>query len=103
MDWGGVRNAKLVAGGYLVAFAAMVIGLVILVPSLGTGGGNPVRITGIVLFAASQLILFWLSIVLRTAMPARRSRLSPPDRRGAAWNRLALGLELTRAWRVVRR
>jgi len=101
MDWGGTGNGKRLAGVYLAAFAAMVIGLVLIAVQLGSEGDSPVRTVGIVLFAGSQLGLFGLSVALRDAVPVKpggRER----DRRATAWNRLALGLEVPRAWRMLR-
>ncbi|WP_350281459.1 hypothetical protein [Kribbella sp. HUAS MG21] len=98
MDWSGVPNRKLLAGLYLVAFPAMVAGLVALLVSQLTGQSLLPVVAGI-LFVGGQLVIVGLAHTLRAAVPAGSTKGDP---RGVAWNRLTLGRELPGAWRVVR-
>ena len=100
MNWGGVRRARAFAVAYLVAFAAMVIGVALVLSAQATGN-QPLSIPGAVLFVGGQLVITALSFALREVVPVRpggRTR----DRRALAWNRLSLGLEMRAAWRVAR-
>ena len=100
MNWGGVRSGRQLAGVYLAAYAALVIGVVLVVGSQITSGGGAVPIGG-VLFIASQVAMYALAYRLRDAVPLGPNNKSG-DRLRLAWNRLALGRELAGAWRVVR-
>ena len=99
MNWAGVRSGKLLAGIYLAAWVAWVIGVVLVVGSQIAGGGTVAVIVGAVLFIASQVAMYALAFRLRDAMPAGPDRT---DRLALTWNRLMVGRELPSAWRVVR-
>lgn len=99
MNWSEVPNGRLFAGLYLIAFAAMVVGLVALLVTQVTGQELlPVAVLG-GLFVGGQLVIVGLSHALRAAVPAGSPQRDP---RGAAWNRLTLGRELSGAWRALR-
>lgn len=101
MNWTGVRRARQLAIGYLIAFPAMVTGIVLVLVSQATGR-QQLSIPGAVLFVGGQLVITGLSFALRDVAPVRpggRQR----DPRAAAWNRLSSGLELMPAWRFARR
>ena len=101
MNWGGVQSGRQLAGVYLTAYAALVIGVVLVVGSQITGIGSVAVPIGGVLFIASQVAMYALAYRLRDAVPLGPNNKSS-DRLGLAWNRLALGRELASAWRVVR-
>lgn len=100
MNWHGMRNGKLLASLYLVAFPVMVVGLVALLASQ-LAGQNVLPVVAGALFVGGQLVITGLAFTLRAAVPA--GSLKPgKDPRGIAWNRLTLGRELSGAWRAVR-
>ena len=101
MNWGGVRRGRLLAGIYLAAYVAWVIGLVLVIGSQIAGGGTLAVVIGAVLFLASQGAMFALAFRLRDAMPVGSDR-KDRDRLAFTWNRLMVGRELPGAWRVVR-
>jgi hypothetical protein len=100
MNWSGVPNGRLFAGLYLIAFPAMVVGLVALVASQLTGQDLLPVVAG-VLFIGGQLVITGLSLALRAGVPASSAKVGR-DPRGIAWNRLTLGRELPGAWRALR-
>jgi hypothetical protein len=100
MNWNGTRNGKLLASLYLIAFPAMVIGLVTLLASQLTGQ-NLLPVVAVVLFVGGQLVITGLSLAVRAGVPAGTAKVGR-DPRGIAWNRLTLGRELPGAWRALR-
>jgi len=100
MNWAGTHHGRLLASLYLIAFPAMIIGLVLLLGSQLTGRD---LLTGLslVLLIGGQLVITGLSLALRDAVPAGSVKAGR-DPRGFIWNRLSLGRELPSAWRLVR-
>lgn len=103
MNWPEGVLGRALAAVYLVAFPALYAGVVwILIRQLtgddeGWGGG------ALVLFAGGALTITALSVVLQSRVPERTNKLTKNmagDQR--AYHRLALGLELREAWRVLR-
>ncbi|NIK57079.1 hypothetical protein [Kribbella shirazensis] len=95
-----MRNGKLLAGLYLVAFPVTVVGLVALLASQ-LAGQNLLPGVAVGLFVGGSLVIAGLSYALRAAVPAGSVKAGK-DARVVAWNRLALGRELPGAWRAVR-
>jgi protein-S-isoprenylcysteine O-methyltransferase Ste14 len=100
MTWPEGVWGRALAAVYLVAFVAMVVGLVQVLGSQLTGH-DLLTWLGVVLFVAGQLAITGLARLLSNAVPAS-STGQRRDPRGVAWNRLTLGRELAGAWRVVR-
>lgn len=100
MNWGGVRNGRLLAGAYLIAFPALVTGVLLTLLTQWIGVDSSARGFGIVLFAVGALTITSLSRVLQDQVPARTGGYAKDHRR--AWNRLATGRELPGAWRAVK-
>lgn len=78
----------------------MVAGIALVLGAQATGH-RQLSIPGGVLFVGGQLVITALSFALREVVPSRPGG-RPRDRRASAWNRLSVGLELGRAWRVAR-
>ncbi|RZT19978.1 hypothetical protein EV649_3118 [Kribbella sp. VKM Ac-2569] len=101
MNWGRVRRARVVAAVYLIAFVSLYGGVACVLLAQFTGqerlalGGLP--------FVVSVVALFVLAWLLREQLsePASRwtARMSNHQR---AYQRLASGVELRRAWQVLR-
>lgn len=100
MNWGGLRNGKLLASVYLIAFPMTVIGLVLTLVAQWTGIESLAPSFGVLLFVVGALTLTTLSWLLRDLVPARTGGYATD--RGRAWNRLVLGRELAAAWRVLK-
>ncbi|MEU4194587.1 hypothetical protein AB0E69_22000 [Kribbella sp. NPDC026611] len=103
MNWDGIPKPRLVAGVYLLAFVALVAGVVLLlVTQLGGDVGSLVRVAALVFFIAGvagiSLLAFWLGA--RLPKPANRFW---GKRSGWQWvhHRLSLGLEVRSAWQVL--
>jgi len=101
MDWGGVRNAKLMAGVYLAAFVSLYGGLGCELVAQWTGWQR--LALGAFAFVAGLAGIFALAWVLRDRVPARTSRLTArAGKHQRAYQRLVLGIELAPAWRILR-
>ncbi|MER7249850.1 hypothetical protein [Kribbella sp. NPDC000426] len=101
MNWGAVPRPRVVAALYLLAFVSLYGGVACVLLAQLTGqerlafGGVP--------FVVSIVVMFLLSWLLRAQVPQPASRWTA--RMGThqrAYQRLALGLEVRRAWQVVR-
>jgi hypothetical protein len=103
MNWGGVRNGRLLAGLYLAAFTATATGIVWILILQLTGSDTTV-VAAAILFVAGGLTITALALGLRNQAPESKNRLTK-NATGYQrnYNRLALGLELPGAWRVVTR
>jgi hypothetical protein len=97
MNWPAGSKGRILAGIYLVAFAAMVAGLMWTLYNQATGGDGAQLSAGIALFVVAQLTITAMAVGLRSTVP---------DTRGSnyhrAWQRLTLGLELATALRLFR-
>jgi len=103
MNWGVVRNGRLLAGLYLAAFTSACLGILwILVLQWTASAGTIVVAT--VLFVAGGLTIIGLAVALRSQAPEPKSRLTK-NTTGyqRLYHRLALGMELRGAWQAVRR
>jgi len=102
MTWPDGALGRALAALYLIAWPATLAGVVwtlILQWSGDDGWGGG----ALILFVAGVLTITGLSVVLRKRVPEKTNRLTKNmagDQR--AYHRLALGLELRGAWRVVR-
>jgi hypothetical protein len=101
MDWPGGRNGRLLAGTYVVAFAAMVLGIAWTLYNQATGGGGSQVIVGACLFLAGQLLISLLAFALRARAPLTQGKGRPSGYQ-VLWHRLSLGRELPAASRVLR-
>lgn len=99
-----MRNGKLVAGTYLIAFVAQVAGIVLTLIMQWTGAGGLVQGAGIFLFCLGGLGVGGLALGLRRRVRAATSRFAGKNVTGYqhAWQRLALGLEVRGAWNAVK-
>jgi hypothetical protein len=99
MDWGGVRNSRLLAGLYLVAFVSMYVGVGWVLIAQWTGGQT---IVGAIAFFAGLLGIFGLAWGLRNRVTRPPGRLTAKaSNHQRAYQRLALGIELPPAWRAL--
>jgi hypothetical protein len=100
MDWSGIRNSRLVAGLYLVAFAGLYGGVACVLAAQWTGQQR-LALGGFV-FVGGLITIFVLAWALRGRVPARAGRLTArASNHTRAYQRLTLGVELGRAWRVL--
>jgi RsiW-degrading membrane proteinase PrsW (M82 family) len=101
MDWPVGVIGRILAAVYLVAFPATYAGVVW--TFIDQWRGDDMTLNGAtILFLAGALLIMALSVVLRHRVPERPNRLTKGmsgDQR--AYHRLALGLELARAWRAL--
>jgi hypothetical protein len=101
MNWGAVRNGRFLAGLYLAAFPATAAGIVWILILQLTGSATTV-VPAAILFVAGVLTITALAVGLRKHAPESKNRLTK-NATGyhRNYNRLALGLELPGAWRIV--
>jgi hypothetical protein len=101
MNWGGMRRAKVVAAVYLLAFVSLWGGLACVLLAQLTGE-EQLALAGLP-FVVSVLAMFALAWLCREQLPQPAShwtaRMSSHQR---AYQRLASGFEVRRAWRVLR-
>ncbi|RZU18872.1 hypothetical protein EV645_1072 [Kribbella rubisoli] len=102
MNWGEVRNGRLLAGLYLAAFTMVVAG-VIWILILQWSGSDATIVAATILFLAGGLTIIALAVGLRARAAPPKNRLTK-DTTGyqRLYHRFALGLELPGAWRAVR-
>jgi hypothetical protein len=102
MDWPVGVTGRILAAVYLIAFPATYAGVVWTLVDQWTG--NDIALNGAwILFLVGALLIIALSIVLRRRVPERANRLTKGmTGHQRAYHRLALGLELARAWRALR-
>jgi hypothetical protein len=104
MDWLGTPNSRTLAGLYLVAFLATLIGLVLTLINQWTEGEGSRVAVGATLFVGGALGITALAFGLRNRVPAPTSRFAANTTNyQRAWQRLALGRELPAAWRALMR
>jgi hypothetical protein len=102
MNWGEVRNGRLLAGLYLAAYTMLVAGVVwILI--LQWSGSDATIVAASILFFAGGLTIVGLAVGLRGRAAAPKTRLTK-NTTGyqRLYHRFALGLEVPGAWRAVR-
>jgi hypothetical protein len=101
MNWGAVRNGRFLAGLYLAAFPATAAGIVWILILQLTRSATTV-VPAAILFVAGGLTIGMLAFGLRNHAPESTNRLTK-NATGyhRNYNRLALGLELPGAWRIV--
>jgi hypothetical protein len=100
MNWPTEQQGRRLARLYLVAFMAMLIGVVWTLCNQATSrDGTPVFI-GAGLFIVGQLALIALALKLQTGLPEKPGR--GPSRYQLAWQRLTLGSELPMALSLAR-
>lgn len=93
MNWPGGDKGRILAGLYLFAFVAMVVGLVWTLYNQTTGGDGAQMAAGGATFVIAQLIIAAMAVGLRAALPdAKGAEGSFQYQR--AWQRLTLGREL---------
>jgi predicted membrane chloride channel (bestrophin family) len=103
MNWGGIPGPRVVAGVYLLAFVALVVGVVLLLVTQLTGSiDSLLRGAAVVLFGVGVLGISTLAFWLGGRLPRPMSRFWE-KRSGWQWvhHRLSLGLEIRSAWRVL--
>jgi uncharacterized membrane protein YiaA len=101
MDWGGVRNGRVLAGLYLVAFVSLYGGVACVLIGQWTGQA-PLALGGF-LFAGGLLGIFALAWGLRNRVPQQAGRFTAKaSNTQLAYHRLALGLEVRQAWHVLK-
>jgi hypothetical protein len=99
MDWTGGLKIRILAGLYLVTFALANVGVVWILLTDAFDRGLSVAF---VPFVAGALGIQALAYVLRDRVPPGGNRLTANFRNSQrAYHRLALGLELARAWRAL--
>lgn len=102
MNWPEGVLGRALAAAYLIAFPVTCAGIIwILVGQFN--GDESTGLPASILFVAGLLTITGLSVALRGRVPERTNRLTKNmagDQR--AYHRLALGLDLRGAWRVVR-
>jgi len=102
MDWGGVRNGKLLAGAYLIALVMLYAGVVWLLVEQWTGAES-IGLVAPILFFAGGLTIIALAAALRRRMPVRTTGLTKSmTGYQRAYYRLSLGLEVRAAWRTIK-
>jgi hypothetical protein len=97
MNWPEGSKGRVLAGVYLIAFVAMVTGLVWSLYNQATGGDGAQLTAGFALFVVAQLTITAMAVGLRSTLPDKAD--STYQR---AWHRLTLGLELATAMRLLR-
>jgi hypothetical protein len=103
MDWPDGVMGRILAAVYLVACPVTYVGVVWTLIDQWTGDGMGLDAPW-VLFLVGALTIVGLSVALRRRVPERTNRFTKGmagDQR--AYHRLALGIELPRAWRVLTR
>jgi hypothetical protein len=102
MDWSGGRYERILAGAYLAGWAVWLIGVIWTLINQATGGtGLQVVIAG-VLFFGGLLAITAVAYFLRNRVPTQAVRFTAKaSSYQRAWHRLALGIELSRAWRAL--
>jgi hypothetical protein len=99
MDWSGVRNRRLLAGLYLVAFVSTYVGVVLVLIAQWTSSPT---IVGAVAFFGGLLGIAGLALGLRNRVTRQPGRLTAKaSNHQRAYQRLALGIELPQAWRAL--
>jgi hypothetical protein len=101
MDWPVGRKGRALAGMYVVAFVAMVAGLVWALYNQATGRTGTQVVVGGCVFVTGQLVITFLAFGLRTRAPLRQGK-GYPDGYQVLWQRLTLGRELRPAGRLLR-
>ncbi|WP_329481353.1 hypothetical protein OG555_04240 [Kribbella sp. NBC_01484] len=100
MNWAGVRNGRLVAGLYLIAFVSLYGGVVCVV--LGNWTGQTRLTLGGFAFIGGLLGIFALSWGLQNRVPDKPGRFTARASNSTrAYQRLASGVELRGAWRTL--
>jgi hypothetical protein len=100
MNWGAVRNGRLVAGLYLVAFASLYGGVACVL--IANWAGQTRLAAGGFAFIGGLLGIFAMSWGLRNRVPDKPGRFTARASNSTrAYQRLASGLELRGAWRRV--
>jgi hypothetical protein len=97
MNWPEGSKGRTLAGIYLIAFVAMVIGLVWTLCNQATGGGGAQLAIGVVLFVVAQVTITAMAFGLRNSLPGKTDLGYQ-----RAWQRLTLGRELATAARLLR-
>ncbi|GAB3934890.1 hypothetical protein GCM10029976_044480 [Kribbella albertanoniae] len=97
MDWSKEKNARLLAAAYTVGFVAWLIGLLMILYGQFAGGSIAGTVVGSVLFLVGQALLSTVAFTLRRNFQTSTSMSSFSQ----AWQRLALGLELSPAVRLL--
>ena len=101
MNWGGMRRARIVAAVYLVAFVSLYGGVACVLLAQLTGGTR--LALGGFPFVVSVVAMFALSWLTREQVPRPAGRWTARmSNHQRAYQRLASGVELRRAWRVLR-
>jgi hypothetical protein len=97
MNWPEGTKGRTLAGIYLIAFVAMVIGLVWTLYNQATGGDGAQLAVGAALFVVAQVTITAMAFGLRNALPGK-----PDLGYQRVWQRLSLGRELATAARLLR-
>jgi hypothetical protein len=100
MNWPTEHQGRRLARLYLVAFMAMLIGVVWTLYNQATSRDGTPAFIGAGLFVVGQLALFALALKLQAGLPGKPGR--GPSRYQLAWQRLTLGRELPTALRLAR-
>ncbi|GAB2672547.1 hypothetical protein [Kribbella swartbergensis] len=99
MNWDGLPNGRLLAGLYLLAFVSMYAGVAWVLVAQSTG--EPTIVGGIMFFAGLFGII-GLAWGLRNRVTAEPGRfMGKASGHQRAYQRLALGVELPRAWQAL--
>ena len=103
MDWGEGRYERVLAGVYLISWATWLAGVVwTLISQLDEGAVPPEPFVAGALFVGGALGFSGVAYLLRDRVPKQAGRLTASATNfQRAWHRLALGLELARAWQSV--
>ncbi|HET6985098.1 MAG TPA: hypothetical protein VFI00_00735 [Kribbella sp.] len=102
MIWPDGVLGRALAAVYLIAFPVTYVGVVWILIRQWTGDEESMSGAALIVFAAGALTIVALSFVLRGRVPERANRLTK-SMAGTqrAYHRLALGLELRGAWRML--
>ncbi|GAA3569508.1 hypothetical protein [Kribbella ginsengisoli] len=101
MNWPAGRKGRVFAATYVVAFAAMVVGIAYTLYNQATNASTPHFITSTCLLLGGQLLINLLAFTLRTKTPPTQGKGRPSSYQ-LLWRRLALGRELPSATRAIR-
>ncbi|WP_145806640.1 hypothetical protein [Kribbella amoyensis] len=97
MNWPEGSKGQILAGVYLIAFVAMVTGLVLALYNQATGGDGAQLTAGFALFVVAQLTITAIAVGLRSTLPDEAD-----FKYQRVWHRLTLGRELATAMRLLR-
>jgi hypothetical protein len=102
MDWGAVRNGKLLAAVYLIALVMLYAGVLWLLIQQWTGTES-MGLAAPILFFGGGLAIIALAVALRRRIPVRTTGLTKSmTGHQRAYYRLSLGLEVPGAWRAIK-